>query len=61
MSDNKVDTDNLRLIHELDVHRIELEMQFEELKRSYAEMETALHLYNFAPSGYFVLGPDGAI
>lgn len=47
------------LIHELQVHQIELEMQNEELRRSRAELEK-LHekyydLYNFAPVGYFTL------
>ena len=45
------------LIHELEVHHIELEMQNEELRVSKKELEQ-LHekyydLYNFAPVGYF--------
>jgi PAS domain S-box-containing protein len=47
------------LIHELEVHQIELEMQNEELRASRRELEK-LHekyydLYNFAPVGYFTL------
>jgi len=47
------------LIHELQVHQIELEMQNEELRHSRIELEK-LHqkyydLYNFAPVGYFTL------
>jgi len=47
------------LIHELQVHQIELEMQNEELRDSRVELEK-LHekyydLYNFAPVGYFTL------
>ncbi|MEN6552382.1 MAG: ATP-binding protein [Methanobacterium sp.] len=47
------------LIHELQVHQIELEMQNEELRDSRREVEK-LHqkyydLYNFAPVGYFTL------
>lgn len=47
------------LIHELEVHQIELEMQNEELRDSRAELEK-LHdkyydLYDFAPVGYFTI------
>ena len=45
-----------RIVHELDVHRIELEMQQEELLRSRAALEESLgrylELYDFAPIGY---------
>ena len=54
-----------RLLHELEVHQIELEMQNEELQQSRAEVEAGLtrytNLYDFAPVGYFTLGRDGAI
>jgi PAS domain S-box-containing protein len=54
-----------RLVHELQVYQIELEMQNEELRRSRAEVEAGLEryadLYEFAPLGYLTLGPDGAI
>ena len=54
-----------RLLHELQVHQIELEMQNEELRESRAQAETALErytdLYDFAPVGYFTLSVDGAI
>src|ERR1700733_9210936 len=52
-----------RLVHELQVHQIELEMQNEELKESRAQVEAALErytdLYDFAPVGYFTLSADG--
>jgi len=59
------DPNNLRLIHELEVHQIELEMQFEELKLTKEKAERAkkkyAELYNFAPSGYLTLTKAGKI
>jgi len=47
------------LIHELEVHQIELEMQNEELRDSRRNLEELneryYDLYNFAPVGYFTL------
>jgi len=60
-----VETDLKKLLHELQVHQIELEMQNEELHQAYATAETALKkytmLYDFAPMGYFILESDGSI
>ncbi|MBE3122370.1 MAG: PAS domain S-box protein [Thermoplasmata archaeon] len=57
--------DPQRLVHELEVHQIELEMQNEELVQSRAQVEAGLRqytdLYDFAPIGYFTLARDGAI
>jgi len=54
-----------RLFHELQVHKIELEMQNEALLKSRDALETALeqytNLYEFAPVGYFTLDHTGAI
>jgi PAS domain S-box-containing protein len=59
------DADTLRLIHELQVHQIELEMQNEELVQARAEAEAVhrqyMDLYDFAPLGYFTLTRDGTI
>ncbi len=53
------------LIHELQVHQIELEMQNEELHRSQNELDLALSryadLYDFAPTGYFTFDKNGLI
>ena len=61
----KSDADTKRLLHELQVHQIELEMQNAELRQARDELESALDnytdLYDFAPSGYFSFAPTGAI
>jgi len=55
----------LRVLHELQVHQIELEMQNEELRESRTQIEAALErateLYDFAPVGYFTFSSDGII
>ncbi len=60
-----IETDSIKLLHELQVHQIELEMQNEELIQANETAETALKkytmLYDFAPMGYFTLDPDGNI
>ncbi len=57
--------DSQRLVHELQVHQIELEMQNEELQATRADLEAGLEryadLYDFAPIGYLTLDSDGAI
>ena len=61
----QAEEDLQRLVHELRVHQIELEMQNEELRRSRAEVEAWLEryteLYDFAPMGYVTLDREGAI
>jgi two-component system, cell cycle sensor histidine kinase and response regulator CckA len=61
----KTRTDTERLVHELQVHQVELEMQNEELRRARSEVETLLtrytDLYDFAPVGYLTLDREGAI
>ncbi|QTN32899.1 PAS domain S-box protein [Akkermansiaceae bacterium] len=59
------ETDIRRMLHELEVHQIELEMQNAELRRARDDAETQrdlyTDLYDFAPVGYFTLAPDGII
>ncbi len=59
------DADVKKLVHELQVHQIELEMQNEELRRAHQIAETALKkytmLFDLAPLGYFSLDPEGTI
>jgi PAS domain S-box-containing protein len=63
--DNVSNTDLQRLIHELEVHQIELEMQNEELRRTQLELEEAhnkyVDLYDFAPAGHVTLNEKGII
>jgi hypothetical protein len=61
----QVDDEPSRLLHELQVHQIELEMQNAELLQSRDKLEIALEnysdLYDFAPVGYLTLDRNGVI
>jgi len=54
-----------RLYHELQVHQVELEMQYSELCQSQEIVETSLEkftdLFDFAPIGYFILDNNSRI
>ncbi|MCX6248364.1 MAG: PAS domain-containing protein [Bacteroidetes bacterium] len=57
--------DALKLIHELQVHHIELELQNEELILAAEERESTrekfIEFYDFAPTGFFTLSKEGEI
>ncbi len=59
------ETDTIKLVHELQVHQIELEMQNEELRQTYETAETALKkytmLFDLSSMGYLTLDSEGAI
>ena len=61
----QTEADARRLLHELQVHQIELEMQNAELQEASDKVETLLEtytdLYDFAPVGYFSVDEDGLI
>jgi len=63
---NNSEVDTLKLIHELELYHIELEMQNQELllaKDQAAKLATDKYdkLYDFAPSGFFTLSKEGEI
>ena len=57
--------DAQRVLHDLQVHRIELELQNEELRRAQDALEASraryFDLYDLAPVGYFTLNEGGLI
>ena len=59
------ETFNLKLIHELKMHQIELELQNEDLTQAKEDAEFArkkyTELYDFAPTGYLSLSKAGDI
>lgn len=57
--------DALKLLHELQVHQVELDLQNEQLVTTRRELAEDLlryrGLYQFAPTGYFDVGGDGEV
>src|SRR5688572_23292615 len=64
-ADEQTPADVQKLVQELQVHQIELEMQNEELLLAQAAAESAraqyVDLYDFAPVGYCTLSAEGLI
>ncbi len=62
---DQTNTDLRKVVHELQVHQIELEMQNEALEHSRDAVEAGLEkygdLYDFAPVGYVTLDHEGTI
>jgi PAS domain S-box-containing protein len=54
-----------KLVHELQIHQVELEVQNEELRRTQEELQMSreqyFDLYDIAPVGYFILSEKGVI
>ena len=61
----RTEAETQRLVHELQIHQIELEMQNAELSKARDEAERAVEmysdLYDFAPVGYLTLDREGVI
>jgi hypothetical protein len=61
----RTEADTRRLVHELQVHQIELQMQNDELEHARDTVEAGLEkysdLYDFAPVGYVTLDREGTI
>jgi PAS domain S-box-containing protein len=57
--------DALKLLHELQVHQVELDMQHAQLEANERELDGALSrykaMYELAPFAYFVVSPDGRV
>jgi len=65
MDSKRSEEDFQKLVHELQVHQIELEIQKEELVQANVDEGVAtqkyIELYDFAPTGYFTLSKEGEI
>ncbi len=57
--------DALKLLHELQVHQVELDLQHEQIEANERDLVHALDrykaFYDYAPVGYFIVGLDGRI
>ena len=64
-SNSESASDALKLLHELQVNQVELDLQHEQLEANEHEIAQALarykEFYHSAPIGYFVVGLDGEV
>lgn len=64
-SDPTSASDALKLLHELQVHQVELDLQYEQMDTTQRELTEELArykgLYEFVPAGYFNVGHEGEI
>ena len=64
-SDPATASDALKMLHELQVHQVELDLQHEHMNDERLEMEQATHqlveMYVFAPMAYFMISSAGQI
>lgn len=64
-SDPESSADALKLLHELQTHQVELDLQRAQLEENESELALQLAhfqaLYDHAPAGYLLLGRDGCI
>ena len=60
-----LEADDMRLLHELEVHQIELELQNDELMQTHMlaqlSAEKYTELFDFAPLGYYIVSDEGII
>ncbi|GJQ58597.1 MAG: PAS domain-containing sensor histidine kinase [Candidatus Scalindua sp. AMX11] len=65
VSEEMSNSDMKKLIHELKVHQVELQMQNDELLKTQMKLEESreryANLYDFAPVGYFTMNEKGLI
>ena len=58
-------SDALKLLHELQVHQVELDLQHEQIQANERDLACSLDryrgFYDCAPLGYFIVGIDGRI
>jgi|GEM_PF-1831082 len=55
------ESDTIKLLHELEVYKAELECQNEELVTAINAAQDAISLYDFAPTGFLTLSEAGVI
>ncbi len=65
LTNKSSEADTLILVHELEVHQIELELMNEDLSNSKIKAQEVANkyteLYDFAPTAYFTFSPEGEI